>query len=241
MQKLKDALMESGQLTDRLDDLIDVLLAEEKQQHEDTWVAAKPEFKSECVLITASKYNRNSEAIDYDYTIWQIKQIDGEDDDGNPAWYWGLLNGEGEEYGELEDLTADFYKIIPAPNKPGDEQTHRFWTDEMILRYAELYRWSSARITMKGFMKSKDWQTADISEAKKNAQEIDEQAGQKDKEIDNLKDCIKIMTEETAIKFQEKDKRIKELEDGLRLIANHQDFDGLWIVLKNKIKQLLNK
>jgi hypothetical protein len=79
------------------------------------WTKDKPKFEKECVLVTASKYNRNSEAIDYDYTIWQIKQIDSEDDDGNSAWYLGLLNGDGEEYGALEDLEADYYTIIPSP------------------------------------------------------------------------------------------------------------------------------
>jgi len=81
------------------------------------WVSEKPEFKSECVFITATKYERNDEPIYYEYTAWQIKQIDGEDDDGNPAWYWGLLNGDGEEYGALEDLEVDFYLIIPSPNE----------------------------------------------------------------------------------------------------------------------------
>jgi len=93
------------------------------------WTKEKPEFKKECVLVTATKYNRNIEAIDYYYTIWQIKQIDGEDEDGNTAWYWGLLNGDGEEYGALEDLRADYYRIISDPEsiEPCATSSENYW------------------------------------------------------------------------------------------------------------------
>jgi hypothetical protein len=84
---------------------------------EDEWLDTKPEFNKECVFITATKYNRNSEDLEYDYACWQIKKLDGEDENGNPAWYFGLLNGDGEEWGALEDLRADYYLIIPEVGK----------------------------------------------------------------------------------------------------------------------------
>jgi len=76
-----------------------------------------PEFNEECTFVTASFYNRNDEDLNWDYTVWQIKKLDGEDEDGNPAWYWGLLTGDGEEWGPLEDLSADLYLILPHPPK----------------------------------------------------------------------------------------------------------------------------
>lgn len=84
---------------------------------EDKWISVKPEFKEECTFITATKYNRNNEDLYYEYSCWQIKKLDGEDENGNPAWYFGLLNGEGEEWGALEDLGADYYLIIPEVGK----------------------------------------------------------------------------------------------------------------------------
>lgn len=77
------------------------------------WVSDKPDFKDECTFVTATKYDRNSEDLSYDYAIWQIKTLEGEYEKGQPASYLGLLNGEGEEWGPLEDLSADLYLIIP--------------------------------------------------------------------------------------------------------------------------------
>lgn len=77
------------------------------------WVAEKPD--KECVFISATKYIRNEEDLLWDYAIWQIKKLDGEDEHGNTAWYFGLLNGDGEEWGPLEDLEAALYHIITPP------------------------------------------------------------------------------------------------------------------------------
>lgn len=79
------------------------------------WLTQKPEFNEECTFITATRYTRNNEPLPWDYSVWQIKKLDGEDVEGNPAWYWGLLNGDGEEWGDLDDLRADQYYIIENP------------------------------------------------------------------------------------------------------------------------------
>jgi hypothetical protein len=79
------------------------------------WLDEKPEFNEECTFITATKYTRNKEDLKWDYSIWQIKKLDGENDKGEPAWYWGLLTGDGEEWGDLDDLTANKYFIFPNP------------------------------------------------------------------------------------------------------------------------------
>ena len=81
------------------------------------WIKEKPYFKDECVFMTATTYSRNNENIDWDYSVWQTKWIEGVNDNDEPAMYLGLLNGEGEEWGALEDLQADLYKIISAPKQ----------------------------------------------------------------------------------------------------------------------------
>ena len=85
---------------------------------EGVWLNEKPVFDKECTFVTASTYKRNDGPLNWDYTVWQIKALDGEDDKGQPAWYWGLLTGDGEEWGDLNDLTADKYFIIPAITNP---------------------------------------------------------------------------------------------------------------------------
>lgn len=79
------------------------------------WLTERPDFTEECTFITAHKYNRNDEDLPYDYRVWQIKKLDGEKEDGSYGWYWGLLNGDGEEWGDLDDLSAKFYYIIDNP------------------------------------------------------------------------------------------------------------------------------
>ncbi|MBP7109506.1 MAG: hypothetical protein KBA90_13195 [Chitinophagaceae bacterium] len=81
------------------------------------WLTEKPDFNEECSFVTATKYNRNEEDLKWDYSIWQIKKLDGEDENGEYGWYFGLLDGEGEEWGDLEDLAADLYYIIDEPEK----------------------------------------------------------------------------------------------------------------------------
>jgi hypothetical protein len=80
------------------------------------WQTEKPEFKEECLLLVASSYQNK----DYDYNVFEIKQIEGLDEQENPAWYWGICCLDGEEWGDYEDLKADLYMIMPLLNN----QTH---------------------------------------------------------------------------------------------------------------------
>lgn len=79
------------------------------------WLTEKPEFTEECTFVTATKYEVLDEDPYWDYSVWQIKKIDGYNDKDEPAWYYGLLNGDGEEWGDLDDLTVDLYYIIDEP------------------------------------------------------------------------------------------------------------------------------
>ena len=80
-----------------------------------TWLTEKPDFDEECTFITASRYVRNDEPLEYDYEVWQIRKIDGYGEDDKPGWYFGLLNGDGEEWGDLSDLDAAMYYIVDNP------------------------------------------------------------------------------------------------------------------------------
>lgn len=67
------------------------------------WTRKKPKFDTECVLICAHQFRGN-----WEYSIYQIKKVIYED-----KWYWGWLNGDGEEVGDLSDLRAQIYYVMP--------------------------------------------------------------------------------------------------------------------------------
>lgn len=71
------------------------------------WYNEAPEFDKECVFVTASMISY------WEYSIWEVKKLDGEDDEVNPAWYYGLLTGDGIEWGNINDFRADKYLILP--------------------------------------------------------------------------------------------------------------------------------
>jgi hypothetical protein len=72
------------------------------------WVTEKPEFNEECLLITAHYFWEG-----WEYTVYQIKKVVCDE-----GWYMGWLEGDGAEYGDLEDLKAEKYLIMPLLNKP---------------------------------------------------------------------------------------------------------------------------
>ncbi len=55
-----------------------------------------------------------------------------------------------------------------------EELEETYWHDDMVLRFAELYRWSSTRFTIKAFKDSKDWQSVNIDDAKAEQKRIEE-------------------------------------------------------------------
>ena len=73
------------------------------------WVSEKPKFDKEFVLFTANNFRGN-----WEYSAWQVKQVESED-----GWYYGLLTGDGEEWGDSDDLKADLYlSMQPLPQPP---------------------------------------------------------------------------------------------------------------------------
>jgi hypothetical protein len=73
------------------------------------WLNEKPVFDKECVFVTSTKWGKERNV---DYKVWEVKWVDGFDENGLPASYLGLLD-EGCEWGPLDDVVADFWFIIP--------------------------------------------------------------------------------------------------------------------------------
>ena len=66
------------------------------------WTKEKPD--KPCVFITRDKFKDK-----YEYAVWVIRKLDSMEDD---KYYLGLLDGNGDEWGSLEDLGAGEYLII---------------------------------------------------------------------------------------------------------------------------------
>jgi len=68
----------------------------------DGWVTQKPKADHEFTFVT-------KQGMDgcWNYEIWQVILLNGEE-----GKYYGLVTGDGEEWGDYEDLVANFYKII---------------------------------------------------------------------------------------------------------------------------------
>lgn len=74
------------------------------------WIEKKPEFKENCLLVTAIYLNKPHNY--WDYQMHEIKKTDGLNDKDEPAWYWGIYEVDGEEWGDIADFEADLYKVI---------------------------------------------------------------------------------------------------------------------------------
>lgn len=73
-----------------------------------TWKSEKPTFTEEGVFVSASWWGNH-----WDYSLWQAIWRDGANGD-----YLSLCDGDGHEYGDWEDLTADRYLVLPTPERP---------------------------------------------------------------------------------------------------------------------------
>lgn len=79
---------------------------------EEEWVSEKPKIKDDCALLTATWVGSF-----YEFKNWEIKFLLGEYENGEPAWYWAVLDTDGDEFCNLEDLAANWYKIILPPRQ----------------------------------------------------------------------------------------------------------------------------
>ncbi len=71
------------------------------------WTPIQPKFKKECLLLTASKWKDQ-----WHYNSWWIVKCDNMETGG---WYWGLCTIDGEEWGAMDELSVDLYKVINIP------------------------------------------------------------------------------------------------------------------------------
>lgn len=76
------------------------------------WTTEKPDFKEECLLITAYKIKGK-----WEYSLLTIEKLT--DYDGK--WYFGWIDVTGNEYGSLSDLEADKYLTMPLLT---EDETH---------------------------------------------------------------------------------------------------------------------
>lgn len=71
------------------------------------WVSEKPVFTHDCILLTATNIRQ------WSLSSWLIIWQEG---------YWKWCEMDGEEYGDIEDLQADLYKVIALPPAPKVKQ-----------------------------------------------------------------------------------------------------------------------
>lgn len=76
-----------------------------------TWQKEKPDFKQECVFVTATQLYPKNKSPFWIYRTYEIKKVEG-----SYGWYLGLCDGEGDEWGDISDLKADLYLILPKKN-----------------------------------------------------------------------------------------------------------------------------
>jgi hypothetical protein len=72
------------------------------------WTPVKPKFKKECLLLTASKIRD-----EWSFNSWWVRKVE----DGDGMWFMELCTIDGDEWGELSDLDAEFYKVVGIPKK----------------------------------------------------------------------------------------------------------------------------
>lgn len=81
------------------------------------WTTQKPkyeELKGDTLLLTASYSERSKE---WYFDAFLVERDEGEDENGEEYWYWGLFTLDGDEWGNYDDISAQMYMIIPYPRK----------------------------------------------------------------------------------------------------------------------------
>jgi len=78
------------------------------------WQKEKPDFKDECLVICANKIKEI-----WHYNLFEIRLLESENE--SSYYYMGWLE-DGEEVGDLADMEAQLYLVIPLlPEKKINE------------------------------------------------------------------------------------------------------------------------
>ena len=77
-----------------------------------TWLTEKPDFTEECILITAT-WHSHPKNQHWEYTLYEIKWLEGVDEHEHTAWYWGICCSDGVEWGNISELGANKYFTMP--------------------------------------------------------------------------------------------------------------------------------
>ena len=76
------------------------------------WTKKKPKLNKECILIVA-QWMHYHKPFHWEYTLYTVERVDGYDDNDNPIYYFGLLCANRDEWGDIDDLKADKYCVLP--------------------------------------------------------------------------------------------------------------------------------
>lgn len=79
------------------------------------WIDGTPEIKEECVFVSASKWHFPLGEPYYEYGVWEVKLLEGIDEADKPMYYFGLITGDGDVWGDLADFRCDKFYIIDTP------------------------------------------------------------------------------------------------------------------------------
>ena len=76
------------------------------------WTKRKPKFNQKCLVICATQTHNG-----WDYTLFIVDKMQTVE-----GWYWGWLTSDWEEYGDLEDMKADKYYLMPLLRTCGSDK-----------------------------------------------------------------------------------------------------------------------
>ncbi len=76
------------------------------------WMTEKPPIKEDCIMLVLDWWTDHWET-----KVFDIVAADGENDEGEKSWYWSVSEN-GEEWGDLDDVSGKLFKIIPFPKSP---------------------------------------------------------------------------------------------------------------------------
>jgi hypothetical protein len=86
------------------------------------WTKKKPKLNKECLLITAQNWGKEQ---GWSYTAFSIEKVEC---DGR--WYLGIITSDGDEWGDIDDLKADKYLVLPLlkplTNNPTGNNPYEF-------------------------------------------------------------------------------------------------------------------
>jgi hypothetical protein len=76
------------------------------------WVREKPKADKDRVFASANWFKDH-----WEFKVWFISLVMFDE-----KWYYALCEGDGEEWGDYEDLQCDLYFELPVPTPPVNDK-----------------------------------------------------------------------------------------------------------------------